>query len=54
MADPVDPGKALYEERLKLLEGLWMPEAPAWEDLPDDVKDRWRSHAQEGRTEGSA
>lgn len=46
MADLVDAGKALYEERLKLLEGLWMPAAPPWEDLPDDVKARWRSYAE--------
>ena len=49
MADLKDPGKALYEERLKLLEGLWMPAAPPWEDLSDEVKARWRSSAEKGR-----
>ena len=47
-----DAGKALYEERLKLLEGLWMPAAPAWETLPDDVKERWRAHAAKPTTGG--
>ncbi|HEX2247147.1 MAG TPA: hypothetical protein VHH13_06310 [Arthrobacter sp.] len=37
-------GKALYEERMKLLDGLWMPDAPPWEELPEDVKERWRSY----------
>ncbi len=46
MADLADAGKALYEERLKLLPGLWMPSAPAWEDLPEEVKERWRSYAE--------
>jgi hypothetical protein len=45
MTDLEDVGKALYEERLKLLAGLWMPAAPPWEDLSDEVKERWRSHA---------
>ena len=46
MADLADAGRALYEERLKLLEGLWMPAAPPWEDLSDEVKARWRSYAE--------
>ena len=50
MTDRTDPGKALYEERLKLLEGLWMPAAPAWDELPDDVKQRWRSYAAQGES----
>ncbi len=54
MPEPVDAGKALYEERLKLLEGLWMPAAPPWEDLSDEAKERWRAHAEENRSGGSA
>lgn len=53
MADSEDAGKALYEERLKLLPGLWMPAAPDWEDLPDEVKERWRSHALHKEADGS-
>jgi hypothetical protein len=52
--DPADPGKALYEERLKLLEGLWMPAAPPWDELSDEVKQRWRSHAAENNAGDSA
>lgn len=37
-------GKALYEARQKMLKGLMMPEAPAWDELPDDVKERWREY----------
>lgn len=37
-------GKALYEERMKLLDGLGMPDAPPWEDLAEDVKERWRAY----------
>lgn len=54
MPDPTDAGKALYEERLSLLEGLWMPAAPAWEDLSDEVKDRWRAHAADSAAGGPA
>ncbi|EXF25622.1 hypothetical protein BG28_12835 [Nesterenkonia sp. AN1] len=43
-----DAAKALYEERRKLLAGLMMSEAEPWDDLPEDVKERWR-----GKTEGS-
>lgn len=45
--DGQEPGKDLYEERLKLLAGLWMPDAPPWEDLSEDEKDRWRGYARE-------
>ncbi|MFI8414663.1 hypothetical protein ACIGB6_19640 [Paeniglutamicibacter gangotriensis] len=38
-------GKTLYEERAKLLDGLLMPEAQPWDELPEDVKERWRKHA---------
>lgn len=54
MTDLGDAGKALYEERLKLLEGLWMPAAPPWEDLSDEVKERWRSHAENSGAGDSA
>ena len=54
MADLIDAGKALYEERLKLLEGLWMPAAPPWEDLSEEAKERWRSHAENSGAGGSA
>lgn len=42
-----DEGKALYEERMALLPGLWMPEAPAWEDLSEEDRRRWRGYAAE-------
>lgn len=54
MTDLADAGKALYEERLKLLAGLWMPAAPPWEDLSDEVKERWRSYAENSGASGSA
>ena len=37
-------GKTLYEERQKMLSGLMMPGAQAWEELPEDVKERWRGY----------
>lgn len=43
--DRESAGRAMYEERHTLLEGLWMPEAPPWNALPEDVKDRWRKYA---------
>jgi hypothetical protein len=52
MTDPEDAGKALYEERQKLLEGLWMPAAPPWNDLSEETKERWRSHAVGNDTSG--
>lgn len=39
-----DAGRALYEERLKMLNGLMMPDAPAWDELPEDIKERWRGY----------
>jgi hypothetical protein len=39
-------GRALYEQRQKLLEGLWMPKAPQWSELPEDIKERWRRNAE--------
>lgn len=27
-----------------MLEGLMMPQAPAWDALPEDVKERWRKY----------
>ena len=41
--------KALYDERRKLLAGLMMSEAEPWEDLPEDVKERWRSKLERPR-----
>lgn len=40
----------LYEERLTLLPGLWMPPAPAWEDLTEADRERWRAHAKAAET----
>jgi hypothetical protein len=40
-------GRALYESRLKNLHGLLMPDAPAWEDLASEVRERWCSYAQD-------
>ncbi len=40
-------GRALYEERLKMLPGLMMPQAPAWEELAEDVKERWRGYTDQ-------
>lgn len=37
-------GKALYESRLTALTGLLMPPAVAWEDLPQEVRERWCSY----------
>ena len=37
-------GRTLYEERQTMLGGLWMPEAPAWDELPEPVKERWRTY----------
>lgn len=40
-------GRELYEERRKLLAGLWMNDAPDWQELPEEVRRRWC------RTDGS-
>lgn len=45
-----DAAKALYEERRKLLAGLMMSEAEPWDDLPEDVKERWRGKCDTPRT----
>lgn len=50
--DGRDPGKELYEERAKLLPGLWMPEAPAWESLSEEAKERWRRSADGSAARG--
>ena len=50
--DGRDPGRELYEERAKLLPGLWMPEAPAWESLTEEAKERWRRNAETDRPAG--
>ena len=52
--DGRDPGRELYEERAKLLPGLWMPEAPGWESLTEEAKERWRRNAEaEGSGSGA-
>lgn len=38
-------GERLYEERRRLLRGLWLDDAPDWRDLPEDVKERWCRNA---------
>ncbi|MBD7996326.1 hypothetical protein H9639_13560 [Arthrobacter sp. Sa2CUA1] len=40
-------GKALYEERMQLLPGLWMPPAPPWEELPEATQARWQRTAED-------
>ncbi|WP_146364007.1 hypothetical protein [Arthrobacter yangruifuii] len=40
-ADAMEAGRTLYEERMAFLPGLWMPEAPAWEDLSEEDRHRW-------------
>ena len=45
IAPETDPGRELYAERSRHLAGLLMPEAPAWEDLPEQVRNRWRGYA---------
>lgn len=45
-----DAAKALYEERRKLLAGLMMSEAEPWDDLPEDVKERWRLKIADAET----
>lgn|GEM_PF-5214660 len=50
--DGRDPGKELYEERARLLPGLGMPEAPAWESLSDEARERWRRNAATDGPEG--
>ncbi|GGJ52589.1 MULTISPECIES: hypothetical protein [Glutamicibacter] len=42
-------GKALYESRLKNLHGLLMPDAPRWDELPAEVRERWCSYADAGQ-----
>ncbi|WP_312181235.1 hypothetical protein [Arthrobacter sp.] len=44
-------GKALYEERMKLLPGLWMPPAPPWEELPESTRARWQRTAEQAQGE---
>ena len=40
-----DPGRDLYEERQEMLPGLWMPPGPAWEELSEEDRERWRGYA---------
>ena len=46
-AREADAGRTLYEERMSFLPGLWMPEAPAWEDLSEEDRQRWIRTARE-------
>lgn len=53
-SDRDEAARALYEERKNLLEGLMMPEAEPWDELPDDVKERWRRKSDSaGTTHGA-
>lgn len=45
VAEHNNPGRDLYAQRSRYLAGLCMPPAPPWDDLPEQVKDRWRVHA---------
>ncbi|MCH8560153.1 hypothetical protein LTH96_00070 [Nesterenkonia sp. LB17] len=49
-----EAGKSLYDERRKMLAGLMMSEAEPWEDLPEDVKERWRRKCDSAGTPGDA
>lgn len=40
----------LYEERLAFLPGLWMPEAPSWDELSETDRERWRGYALDAET----
>lgn len=44
--------KSLYNERRKLLAGLMMSEAEPWEELPEDVKERWRRKCDGAESSG--
>lgn len=46
-AEATDAGRKLYEERMAFLPGLWMPEAPPWEDLSEEDRQRWIRTAAE-------
>lgn len=45
-SDRDEVARALYEEREKLLNGLLMPAAEPWEDLSEEVKERWRRKSE--------
>ncbi|MBA8921843.1 hypothetical protein [Nesterenkonia jeotgali] len=49
-----EAARALYDERRKLLAGLMMSEAEPWEDLPEDVKERWRQKTESSGTQEGA
>ena len=51
-ADAAETGRRLYEERMAFLPGLWMPEAPAWDSLPEEDRLRWIRYASELPAEG--
>lgn len=46
-ADAAEAGRRLYEERMAFLPGLWMPEAPDWNSLPEEDRLRWIGYAAE-------
>ena len=51
---PGDPaGRAVYEQRAALLPGLGQPSAPAWQDLDESVRRRWRGHAAQDLMTGA-
>ncbi|WP_159101482.1 MULTISPECIES: hypothetical protein [Micrococcaceae] len=43
-------GRALHEERRTLLDGLWMPDAPPWDEPPKEDKGRWRQYTDKTTT----
>lgn len=47
-ANPRDKaGRVLYEERMRVLPGLFQPPAPDWEALDEFTRERWRGYAEE-------
>jgi hypothetical protein len=46
-------GRALYMQRAALLPGLGQPAAPAWQDLGESVRRRWRGHAAQDLMTGA-
>lgn len=40
-----ESGRALYEQRATLLSGLAQAPAPAWQELDESVRGRWRGYA---------
>ena len=47
-ANPQDKaGRVLYEERMRVLPGLFQPPAPDWEELDESTRERWRGYAED-------